>query len=61
MPATTTERRKTRARSPKGSGKACRIEGCSAPTRRRAMLFHYDKWKAGELRSALRTCSKKAA
>ena len=60
MPETTSERRKTFAPRPKGTGKTCRIEGCKRAYQAKGYcFFHYDKWKAGELPKArYKTCSK---
>jgi len=60
MPETTTERRKTRAPRPKGSGKSCRIEGYKRAYQAKGnCFFHYDKWKAGEMpKGRYKTCSR---
>ena len=60
MPETTSERRKTHAPLPKGTGKTCRIEGCKRAYQAKGYcFFHYDKWKAGELPKArYKTCNK---
>lgn len=61
MAATTEQRRKTKAPTPKGKeGLKCRIEGCKRAYQAKGYcFFHYDKWKAGDLPKArYDTCSK---
>jgi hypothetical protein len=61
MAATTEQRRKTKAPTPKGKeGLKCRIEGCKRAYQAKGYcFFHYDKWKAGELPKArYDTCNK---
>jgi len=61
MAEKTTERRKTKARPPKGKeGLKCGIEGCKRAYQAKGYcFFHYDKWRNGELPKArYKTCSK---
>src|SRR5437763_17168152 len=61
MAEKTTARRKTKAPPAKGKeGLKCGIEGCKRAYQAKGYcLFHYDKWKNGELpRARYKTCSK---
>jgi hypothetical protein len=61
MPATTTEKRKSKAPQPKGKeGQKCQIDGCKRAYQAKGYcFFHYDKWKGGELpKGRYKTCSK---